>query len=295
MKRVLIVLTFIFSACTSTPNNYVIDNRPLIKDVEPPDWVIKGSGAFSDSKGGKIFYGVGSASGIRNFSLQRVTADDRSRNDIAKVIDYYTKSLLKDYMGSTTSGDFKTTQEEQLSEQALQTLTNASLHGVMVIDHWEHPKRNELFSLARLDLDQVKRSLGSFKEMSNKLKDEIRERAEELHEEMELQIQKKLQKTGIHTPQSLTLSGDMLNRYTTNNGHLQKGEMTWRMACAECHGQDGNKNRKMDNSLNYKTIADHVETEWGYTSTKPFPMSPSEVHYVSSFVENNIIPNLTLP
>ena len=290
MKRTLVALLLILSACTSTPDSYIVEDRPLIKDVEPPDWVIKGSGAFSDSEGGKIFYGIGSASGIRNFSLQRVTADDRARNDIAKVIDYYTKSLLKDYMGSTTSGSFETTQEEQLSEQALQTLTNASLHGVVVIDHWEHPKRNELFSLARLDLDQVKRSLGSFREMSNKLKDEIRERAEELHEEMERQIEKKLQKTGIHTPQSLTK-----NNYHVDTGHLQKGEMTWRMACAECHGQDGRKNRRMNNNLNYKTIADHVETEWGYTSSKPFPMSPSEVHYVSAFVENNIIPNLTLP
>src|SRR5919201_6695332 len=39
-----------------------------------PDWVNRGSGAFGGEKG-KIFYGVGIASGIRNASLRRSTSD----------------------------------------------------------------------------------------------------------------------------------------------------------------------------------------------------------------------------
>ena len=43
-----------------------------------PAWVNKGSGAFDVDKG-KVFYGVGMASGIRNRALLRQTADNRAR------------------------------------------------------------------------------------------------------------------------------------------------------------------------------------------------------------------------
>ena len=156
----------------------------------PPDWVIKGSGAFKDSKG-KAFYGVGSATGIKNFSLQRETADNRARNDIAKVFEFYTKSLMKDYQASTTAGDFKATAEEQNVEEAIKTVTSATLTGVMIIDHWEHEGREELFSLARLDLESFKSNLDQHKELSNEVRKAVKERADKLHEELEKEVLKK--------------------------------------------------------------------------------------------------------
>src|SRR3972149_9442386 len=81
------------------------------QDLKAPEWVIKGSGAFGGSKG-DVFYGVGSAQGIKNFPLLRVTADDRARNEVAKVFEFYTASLAKDYMASTTVGDMKITAGE---------------------------------------------------------------------------------------------------------------------------------------------------------------------------------------
>lgn len=145
---------------------------------------MKGSGAFSDEEG-KVFYGIGSASGIRNFSLQRIVADDRARNDLAKVIEFYTRSLLKDYMGSTTARDFMNSEEEQLSETVMKTFTNSMHHGVVVIDHWEHPQRNELFSLAKLDLDRVKKGLNTYLKLSEKVQSDVERRAKDLHQEME--------------------------------------------------------------------------------------------------------------
>src|SRR5688572_32955155 len=66
--------------------------------VEYPEWVNKGSGAFGGEK--KVMYGVGSASGIRNHSLARTTADNRARAEISKVFETYSASLMKDYMSS---------------------------------------------------------------------------------------------------------------------------------------------------------------------------------------------------
>ena len=182
----LVLLLAMLGACTSTPE----PTRTMLGDYEAPDWVLKSSGAFEDSNG-KAFYGVGSASGIKNFSLQRTAADDRARNDLAKVFEVYTKSLTKDYMASTTSGDFTVTSEEQNVEVAIKTVTSATLTGVMIIDHWEHPGRNQLFSLARLDLTSFKKNLDKHKELSKEVREAIKERADKLHEEMEQEVLKK--------------------------------------------------------------------------------------------------------
>ena len=181
----VIILSALFSACASQPK------KPTsLMAGNPPDWVIKGSGAFKDSNG-KAFYGVGSSTGIKNFSLQREAADNRARNDIAKVFEFYTKSLMKDYQASTTAGDFKATAEEQNVEEAIKTVTSATLSGVLIIDHWEHAGRDELFSLARLDLEAFKSNLDQHKELSSEVRKAIKERADKLHEELEREVLKK--------------------------------------------------------------------------------------------------------
>ena len=172
--------------CSSTPE----PARETMKDQDPPDWVMKGSGAFKDSDG-RAFYGVGSASSIKNFSLQRTAADDRARNDLAKVFEFYTKSLTKDYQASTTAGDFTKTTEEQDVRVAMKTVTSATLSGVQVIDHWEHPGRNEMFSLVRLDFEGFKNNIDKHKELSKEIREAVKKRAEELHEEMEKEVLKK--------------------------------------------------------------------------------------------------------
>lgn len=182
----LILFVFMFGACSSTPES----TRTTMDEYKPPKWVVKSSGAFKDSNG-RAFYGVGSASGIKNFSLQRTAADDRARNDLAKVFEFYTKSLTKDYMASTTAGDFSKTSEEQNVEVAIKTVTSATLTGVLIIDHWEHPARNELFSLARLDLESFKKNLDKHKELSQAVRKAIKERADKLHEELEQEVLKK--------------------------------------------------------------------------------------------------------
>ena len=182
----LILLLAMIGGCTSTPE----PTRTTLGDYEPPEWVMKDSGAFDDSNG-KAFYGVGSASGIKNYSLQRTAADDRARNNLAKVFEFYTKSLTKDYMASTTSGDFTATSEEQNVEVVIKTLTDSTLTGIMIIDHWEHPGKNQLFSLARLDLKSFKKNLDEHKELSKEVREEIKKRADKLHEELEQELLKK--------------------------------------------------------------------------------------------------------
>jgi len=152
--------------------------------VQPPEWVLKGSGAFGGERG-RVFYGVASASGIRNFSLLRAAADNRARNEIAKIFQFYTASLMKDYMASTTAGNPNETSEEQHVEQAIKTVTSMTLSGVEIVDHWQNPETGELFSLARLDLQAFKDNLNKARELNARVRDYIRQNADRLHDELE--------------------------------------------------------------------------------------------------------------
>ena len=182
---IMISLIFLLGACGTIPS---IPEPPqaLIK-YEPPKWVIAGGGAFTDKKG-KAFYGVGSATGIKNFSLQRQIADDRARADLAKVFEYYTQSLTKDYQAHTTAGNFESSSEEQNSENAVKVVVANTLRGVIIIDHFEVPARREMLSLARLDYDAFKQNLEKaeeFKQLPSKVREDIKERADALHKELE--------------------------------------------------------------------------------------------------------------
>jgi hypothetical protein len=194
MKKVLSAAVFIFAGlflfagCAGTQKADVTPTTP-IQDTGAPAWVIKGSGSSASAQG-KVFYGVGSASGMKNMSLLRSSADNRARNEIAKTFSTYTSSLMKDYMASTTAGNPNVTSEEQHVEQAIKTITSATLVGVEIVDHWQNPATGEFYSLARLDLEFMKNSLESMKELDRKTKEYIRQNAEKLHEQLSREEEK---------------------------------------------------------------------------------------------------------
>ena len=149
-----------------------------------PQWVMKGSGAFDVEKG-KVFYGVGAASGIKNKALLRQTADNRARAEIAKTMEIYVASLSKDYMASTTAGDMETSSEEQHVETALKSFTKATLHGATIVDRWMDPADGTMYALCELDMFSFKEALDKYKELDKKVRDYVRENAEKMHGELE--------------------------------------------------------------------------------------------------------------
>ena len=187
---IMISLIFLLGACGTIPT--IPEPPKALIDYKPPAWVLTGGGAFTD-KQGKAFSGVGSATGIKNFSLQRQVADDRARADLAKVFEVYTETLTKDYQAHTTAGSFATSTEEQNSEVAIKVVVASTLRGVIIIDHFEIPARRELLSLARLDYDAFKQNLEraeEYKQLPSKVRDDIKERADALHKEMEDEAKK---------------------------------------------------------------------------------------------------------
>ena len=187
---IMISLIILLGACSGIPT---IPAPPkALTEYNAPKWVHTGGGAFTD-KEGRAFYGVGSATGIKNFSLQRQVADDRARADLAKVFEVYTETLTKDYQAHTTAGSFATSTEEQNSEAAVKVVVSSTLRGVMIVDHFEIPERQEFISLARLDYDAFKRNVADaeeFKQLPPKVRQDIKDRADALHKEMEDEAKK---------------------------------------------------------------------------------------------------------
>jgi hypothetical protein len=164
-------------------------SEPKVEGPKAPDWVDKGSGAFG-GEAGRVFYGVGSVSGMKNRALARSTADNRARAEIAKIFETYSASLMKDYMASTTAGDMKASSEEQHVEQAIKTFSAVTLSGVLIVDHWEHPD-GTIYSLARLDLQTFKDNIDKAKELSAQVRDYVRKNAEKAHMDLEQEEEKR--------------------------------------------------------------------------------------------------------
>ena len=163
-----------------TNEGQITPNGPV---VEYPEWVNKGSGAFGGEK--SVFYGVGSASGIKNHSLARSTADNRARAEISKVFSTYTASLMKDFQQSTTGGDMTASEEMQMVTNAIKTFSANTLNGVEVVDHWIHPIDGTIFSLARLDMEGFASQIDRAKELSGKVKEAVKRAAEKSFADLE--------------------------------------------------------------------------------------------------------------
>jgi len=194
MKNYIMAFTMLFlsTACSSVQTIPDTPAPKALAEYKAPDWVLKGGGAFTDVKG-KAFYGVGSATGIKNYSLQRTVADDRARGDLAKVFEFYVSTLTKDYQAHTTAGSFDNSSEEQNAESALKVVVSQTMRGVVIVDHFEIPERREFLSLARLDYDAFEHNIEvneTFQELPKEVQAEIKTRAEKLHEEMEAESRK---------------------------------------------------------------------------------------------------------
>ena len=168
------------SACGSSKT--AGDAPANFQGIEYPDWVLKGSGAYGGDAG-RVFYGVGSVTGIKNHALARTTADNRARADLAKVFETYSASLMKDYMASTMAGD--AVSEEQHVENVIKTFSAQTLSGVQVVDHWFHPADGTVFALARLDLNAFTDSLEKMNELNGKVKEYVKKNAERAHMDLE--------------------------------------------------------------------------------------------------------------
>lgn len=185
MKRLLILLAslFLILACGAKKGGYT----KLPSDT--PDWVIKGGGAFKSEKGTAL-YGVGINTFDPNPAMHRQTADARARQDLAKIIDTYVGSLMKDFMQSHK--DFQNPEASssvQFVSVVSKNVTDATLSGSQIIDHWTD-KDGNMYALAHLSFDKLAEMIKAktaqiAKQQAAFLENKTKEAMEELNKELD--------------------------------------------------------------------------------------------------------------
>lgn len=156
------LIALALSACSGTTK---VESDLGIKGA--PDWVNEGTNILNE-KGGRLFHGVGSASPMSDMALQKSVADDRARAEVAKVLSSYMDVVSSDYMASAKAGG-ENVAEEAVSRQ-IKALTKVNLTGAKIIGSWRDPKTNIIYSIAELDMKQVKETLAGTQDMNEDLR-----------------------------------------------------------------------------------------------------------------------------
>jgi len=160
-----LLLIIVIAAVAACAGQTKLESDLAIKGA--PDWVNKGTSYVSD-KDGRLFHGVGSASSMGDVTLQRATADDRARAELARIFSSYLDVASNDYQSAGRSGDSKVS-EEAVSRQ-IKNLSRVNLAGAKIIARWQDKKTSIVYSIAELDMKQVKNTLSTAQDMNEDMR-----------------------------------------------------------------------------------------------------------------------------
>jgi len=132
-----------------------------------PDWVNKGTQAVND-KDGRLFHGVGAAPSLGDDALQRSTADDRARAEVARMLSTYIDAVSNDY--SAAAGTGTNANADQSVQRQIKAVTKQNLAGSKIIGRWKDSRTNMVYSIAELDFKSVKTTLEGANGMNDDLK-----------------------------------------------------------------------------------------------------------------------------
>lgn len=132
-----------------------------------PDWVNEGTQALSD-KGGRLIHGVGSAAPLGDESLQRSTADNRARAEVARVLSTYMDVLQQDYTASVHSAEGAAA--DASVSRDIKSASQVVLNGAKIIGRWKDKKTGTVYSIAELDMQRAKALIQGVESMNQGLK-----------------------------------------------------------------------------------------------------------------------------
>ena len=147
-----------------------------------PDWVNKGT-QFINDKDGRLFHGVGEAEPMGTASLQKTTADNRARAEVARILSSYVDAISNDYTAASRATGGKPLSEDVVSRQ-INSATKVNLAGVKIIAHWKDKNTHIIYSLAELDKKDVDKTIGLRKDMNADLKRYIKENGENIFDKV---------------------------------------------------------------------------------------------------------------
>ena len=175
LRRVLLLTLAVVLLASCASRTTVVESDLRIKGA--PDWVNQGSQALNN-RDGRLLHGVGSAPAMGDLSLQTSTADERARAEVARILSSYLHVVSQDYQA--TSGEYT----QQAISRQIDNVTRINLSGARIIGRWRDRRTDEVYSLAELDMQQVKSTIAATREMNEGLRDYIGTHADNIFDRM---------------------------------------------------------------------------------------------------------------
>jgi len=144
------VSLFLFACASSATVDQAKDDSGV------PVWVNEGSSILT-SKEGRRFHGVGSAPALGDFSLQTSTADNRARQEITRILASYLEIVSRDFIATGDAAEVGFT--EQTVARQMDNVSSIDLTGIEVVGHWQDENSKVVYSIATLDMQQVREVL----------------------------------------------------------------------------------------------------------------------------------------
>jgi len=128
--------------------------------------------------------GTGSVAGMTNISLARSAAEGRARTELARSLQVRVKAMLKDYQAATQGGPGDKTASEQHIEDVSKQITDTTLSGTRLEDTWIS-NGGTFWALGILDTDAFKDSLNNMKQLDERMRAAIVQRADKAFDELD--------------------------------------------------------------------------------------------------------------
>ena len=176
-KILISVTLLVLAACGG--GKTVVESDLGIKGA--PDWVNKGTSALND-RDGRLFHGVGSSPAMGDESLQRSTADDRARAEVARILSTYMDVVSSDYVAASGTGA-NASSEQGVSRQ-IKAVTKQNLSGSKIIGRWKDGRTNTVYSISELDLKHIKTAVQGANDMNEDLRRYIDRHAENIFDKV---------------------------------------------------------------------------------------------------------------
>ncbi len=174
---VAVIAAVLLAGCGS--NKTMVESDLNIKGA--PDWVNEGTQMLNDNDG-RLFHGVGQAPVMGDESLQRSTADERARAEVARVLSSYLNVATKDYSAMASRGG-EQANEQSVSRQ-IDNLTQVNLTGAKIIGHWRDRKTQTVYAIAELDMKRMKETVEQLEAMSPGLRDFLTQKGDTIFDRL---------------------------------------------------------------------------------------------------------------
>jgi len=176
ISTLLLSLALLTTGCSSKT---VVESDLGINDA--PDWVNQGTQYLNNNKG-RLFHGVGEAPAMGDESLQKSTADNRARAEVARILSSWMDIISQDYTAASGSG--KDTVTQQSISREIKSLTKMNLSGAKIIGRWKNKKTGTIYSLAELDMKYIKKVIETARHMNQDLQRYINSHAENIFDQV---------------------------------------------------------------------------------------------------------------